>query len=836
MSELQSAKLWENIISRDPNFNSNDLLRLKGAAAQVAQAWNLVARYGIPLESAQFVWTPETEIFYRWARKYKQRLEEWRALDAATLPRRFIETATEKNFPLPESVFFYGFRRPYPQLQSLADFLKKQNVKIQFLPAASQDVSESLVSKTRDDGAFEVREFKDAKEECVQCARWVRSEYGSGKTIGVAVCDLPAYAPLLQKEMSAELAPRSVYPWEEVDLPFNSSHGEALSQEPAVHLALALLSANNETVSSYLAAAILNTPFLAGAEQEKEDRNRIDLALKKEGLISIPLNKIRELAKKNGCVRLEAILDSWKNLIRFQGAGTLHYWTHEFSRFLKNLGWPWDSKTGAKQIYVKNIHRAWTQCLDGFASLDNLYGSVGRTQAVDLLRELARDKTFQPERECKSVQVVDLDETYGLEFDRLWILGCHADALPSMPAPNPFIPFHLQHSHDVPHSSALWELEKSEKILDWILDSSSGAVFSYPAWDSNSKFRASPLLKKLGPPEKNLHIAVSNKLVDKISNSAGLETWDDGANIVLLEEERRLIAERKLPGGHKLLQNQTQCPFLAFAYHRLGAISREAPEIDFENRQRGTLVHKVLDLFWKQTKSRANLQTLAINDQLASKIKDCIAQAQQSFAEILAGQKEFAALENERIFDLTTTWLTRELERPDFEAVECEYQINVDVGGLELVLKIDRMDKTEDGLTVLMDYKTGSSLTQKDWFQPRLQDVQLPLYNYHLRPNLAAIAHIQKEESKSRFLFFGEPVSTLPGKPIKYQDECKEMSFAELTEHWNGQLLNLTEEFKAGVLKVDPFNYFKTCETCNLQTLCRVEERKLALRGVMEEE
>ncbi len=827
--------MWESIINLDPDFKSSDLLRLKGAAAQVGQAWNLVARYEIPLESAQFVWTPETEIFYRWARRYKQRLGEWRALDAATLPRRFIEPAAEKKFPLPDSIIFYGFRRPYPQLQSLASFLKKQNVKIQFVPAPPQDISGSPDSKKRNDEDFGVREFKDAREECVQCSRWVRNEYGSGKTIGVAVCDLPTYAPLLQKELSAELVPRSVYPWEEFDLPFNSSHGEALSQEPAVHLALALLSANNETVSSYLASTILNTPFLSGAEREKEKRNQIDLALKKEGLVSIPLSKIRELAKKNACARLESILDSWKIFIRFPGGGSLHYWTHEISRFLKSLGWPWDSNTGAKQTYVKNIYRVWTQCLDGFASLDNLYGNVGRTQAVDLLSELARDNVFQPERECKDVQVVNLDETYGLKFDRLWILGCHADALPSMPEPNPFIPFHLQQSLNIPRSSALWELEKSENLLDWILESSSGAVFSYPAWDSNSKFLASPLLKKLGPPERNRLITASNKLVDKISGSAELETWNDGAHIVLLEEERRQIAERKLPGGHKLLQNQTQCPFLAFAHHRLGAIKREAPEIDFENRQRGTLVHKVLDLFWKQTKSRANLELLTNDDQLAAKIRECIDQAQRSFADVLAGQKEFAALENERIFDLATTWLTRELERPDFEAVECEYQIDVNVGGIELVLKIDRMDKTEDGLTVLLDYKTGSTLTQKDWFQSRLQEVQLPLYNYQIRPHLAAIAHIQKEESKSRFLFFGDPASTLPGTQINYQEKCKGMTFIELTEHWNEQVISLAEEFKTGVLNVDPFNYFKTCETCDLQTLCRVEERKLALRGVMEE-
>ncbi len=87
----------------------------------------------------------------------------------------------------------------------------------------------------------------------------------------------------------------------------------------------------------------------------------------------------------------------------------------------------------------------------------------------------------------------------------------------------------------------------------------------------------------------------------------------------------------------------------------------------------------------------------------------------------------FLSIERERSINLINDWLNIEKIRPPFTLVAQETQLSIDLSGLKLQLKIDRIDRLNDGSIMLIDYKTG--LTHlKSWFGDRPQQPQLPLY------------------------------------------------------------------------------------------------------------
>ena len=52
---------------------------------------------------------------------------------------------------------------------------------------------------------------------------------------------------------------------------------------------------------------------------------------------------------------------------------------------------------------------------------------------------------------------------------------------------------------------------------------------------------------------------------------------------------------------------------------------------------------------------------------------------------------------------------------------------------------------------------------------------------------------------------------------------------AEMLLGWRDSVEQLAKDFLAGRADVDPRDYPKTCERCGLQTVCRIQENRIAL-------
>ena len=106
---------------------------------------------------------------------------------------------------------------------------------------------------------------------------------------------------------------------------------------------------------------------------------------------------------------------------------------------------------------------------------------------------------------------------------------------------------------------------------------------------------------------------------------------------------------------------------------------------------------------------------------------------QRAMAEELPdGEREampptYLELEHVRLTNLVTEWLEYERTRAEFTVVGTEVERGKSIEGLDLRLRMDRVDRLEDGKLLVIDYKTGT-VDKKSWDLPRPDDVQLPLY------------------------------------------------------------------------------------------------------------
>ena len=89
--------------------------------------------------------------------------------------------------------------------------------------------------------------------------------------------------------------------------------------------------------------------------------------------------------------------------------------------------------------------------------------------------------------------------------------------------------------------------------------------------------------------------------------------------------------------------------------------------------------------------------------------------------------RRYLELEEQRLTKLVTEWLDYEATRIAFEVADTEVKRTVHIAGLTLDLRLDRIDRLNDGSLLVIDYKSGD-VSPNSWELPRPDDVQLPLY------------------------------------------------------------------------------------------------------------
>jgi hypothetical protein len=192
----------------------------------------------------------------------------------------------------------------------------------------------------------------------------------------------------------------------------------------------------------------------------------------------------------------------------------------------------------------------------------------------------------------------------------------------------------------------------------------------------------------------------------------------------------------------------------------------------------------------------------------------------------------FAQIEKRRLVRLAAAWLEHEKARAPFKVIAVEAKVPVEIGGLRLSGRLDRVDELADGRRIVIDYKTGD-VSVGDWLGERPDEPQLPLYVIAVEPEPAALAYAGVKAGRMCFTALARDDDMLPETqafpPSRYQ--ARYNSWQHLLDDWRVVLRGIAGEFARGNAHVDPKQYPQTCSRCEAVPLCRIHERLAANSG-----
>ncbi|WP_420236348.1 PD-(D/E)XK nuclease family protein [Telmatobacter bradus] len=499
-------------------------------------------------------------------------------------------------------------------------------------------------------------------------------------------------------------------------------------------------------------------------------------------------------------------------------------WSELLPRLLEALGWPGGRPLSSTEYQAQ--HRL-EQALESCAALGFDGRRLNWSEFLSTLEGVLHKTLFAAESADAPILIAGPTETAGLEADALWFLGATEESWPATAQPHPFIPLGVQRDAGMPHALPRLDWELAHTITERLRCSASEVCFSLPRNRQQVETGPSRLIAQIAGTPQPLPAA----LTPRTHAEPATELFADRTHPAC-------SAQSAYSGGAALLTRQSQCPFKAFATTRLAAEPWQPAEPSLNAMQRGNLLHAVLHSIWAGPphglQSHADL--IARND-LEGFVADHVARTFAATLPPAAGQMphRYLELEKQRLVRLVTQWLHYEAERIPFTVKATEKDATASVAGLQLRLRLDRVDVLEDHSLLVVDYKTGE-VTPRSWDLPRLDDVQLPLYaSYGLdrehNEELGGVVFAKVRTGACEFAGrVGSAKELLHSRLSASSHLMKRPLDAEMLMDWRDEIEKLAEEFLSGRASVQPLDPDKTCERCDLQTLCRIEENRDLLR------
>lgn len=824
LNAAEEGRLWEEVVGRAAR--ADPLLRLGDAAGSAAEAWRIACQWRVGPEHWHGPVSEDCRWFAARAGDFRRRLLQSRWLDSGSLPDA-LRTVVEHGaalLELPASVIVVGFDVMPPQFAAFLNTLAANGCRWEARAHLHPDLAQPVESK--------VCAFPSVDAEIEAAARWARAllESRGAQRIGVVVPDLQTQRARVERIFAEVLEPALLFAPHTLPTLFNVSLAPPLIQYPAVVAAFQLLDLSRQSLSLTDVSALLCSPYLAAAEDEINLRVRFDMWLRRAGELELRLEDlVRWLTeweiRSHLVSELRGRLHGFAHQVQeLHGRRDLRQWAQVIHELLAGMGWPGQRSASSAE---QQLLAAWAGVLEQWVQLDAVIGPCTFDDAVGILRRLAQETLFQPESLDAPVQILGEREAAGLWFDALWVTGNHDEVLPAAPRPHPFLPSPLQRWAGVPLSSADSALAAGTRWLETLRECAAQIVFSYPRADEDRELRASPLLASMPPvPAESLPRWSGVNVCSALHQSSLQETWVDDAGPHLVEGTALAL-------GTAVFKHQAACPFRAFAEVRLAAVTPAAPQFGLAPTERGTLLHRALEHIWKELGSHRALCALS-TEELEARVQRASAEAVAYMAHRRPATltRTFSAMETQRLTTLLMRWLELEKTREPFEVVATEELKTIEIGGLRVQGRVDRVDKLVAGGYIVIDYKTGAATSLDDWFGRRPADPQLPLYGLALGADVKALMFAHVSVRKLGFKGYAERDGLAPGVQVfagSLHGDFPGHDWTDQWKEWRKDLECLAAAIRAGDATTDPAEGAKTCTRCNLQSLCRIAERALAV-------
>ena len=766
LNSQQLSHLWRKILGNSANSMINE-----GLLQAVEEAWTRCQLWQIDFQDPAFSHTVQTRQFQLWALELQQELNRIGAITEDQLVNYLL--SQEHQFE-GDSLVWACFDDYTPQQLALQKQFTAQGHQLYHYDLCEQATELSCYAA------------KDENDEYQQLILWLKHRLAQAEQrIAVVVPNLQTESLRLQRLLQQHFSP-SV---------FNISLGRSLSEYPLVAHALAWLNLDGKTLSTHQARLLLHSPYLAYSQAEMFARAQVlETSTVIQEFQFEQTAFIQELSHK--APKLGELL---KGITNYPEEASLHEWIDLFTKRLSGFGFPgeYPLNSASYQCYQRFLN-----LLDEFKQLSLISSQLVKDEALKALKNLAKKAVFQPKKTEAKIQILGLLEASGCTFDSLWLTGLTDQCLPQKPKLSAFIPLSLQRDNNMPYASPARELQLAQKALTRLSFSSPNTVFSYPHLSEDRPNMPSPMLANLSP--------FSAYEIYPAKLGSALVKIEENYNLPLTEGE-------ETTGGTALLANQAKCPFRAFAAHRLHVESASSCSDGPDAKERGKLIHKVMELLWQTLQNQQTLLTLSTNE-LDRQIEEAIQQALSPL--IQRRTYSFSSLiqdvEFQRLKRLVHSLLDWERKRPPFEIEALEQAFNFKLAGIDFRVRVDRLDKLEGGKKWIIDYK--SSLPQSlPWNEERPKEPQLLLYAL-LDETINGLLFTQLKTGEVKCRGICEEDQAVEGlSMIK-----KGLSWAECRQQWQKQLNELAEEFCQGHCPPQPSSA-SICSQCEFKSLCRFE-------------
>jgi probable DNA repair protein len=783
LSPSQEHVLWQRLIEEaNPNlFNGSATARLGMRAAKLISEWQ------IPVEGDAWNNHEDGRQFLQWYKQFRRECADHNWITRADLWRLVPQWLASASCST-ESAVFVGFSRPFPAFDHLVSTLGR-----------CAQVDRSTWSQPA--GRIIMKPFSDAGAELEYAARWARSavERDPLLSIGVVIPDLPARRSAVERIFQHVFYPSAArsaaLAFDRGQAAFHINAPVPLSDTPLVRSAFLLLELASNRIRLADAGAILRSPFIKGADSERNRRALADAKLRRGRSLDVTLRDLENASAD--CEILKAIWPKVRNVVRQPAImRDVAGWSKFIGDLLAALGWPGDVDLTHDE---QEILESWKDGLSSLSALGLVSGAVTLDAAIRLLSRIlgpAPDIGNWP----SPVQIFSPADAAGIAFDEALVTGLSHETWPPRVDVSPLVPLKLQRACGVPGSGPESLRAEAQRASASLFDLA-------PVLKGTYSGRPSPFIRKTAI-EEITDSAWAGKLPVQSYSPVELEQLEDSRGPVFFSIE---IAH----GGSGIIKSQSQCPFRAFAEYRLNARPLEEAALGFDARERGGFLHKALQIVWQQLGNQLRLRSMRA-EELRQLVEGAVTEAvhQNQFEPF---HQIASSAERQRLRDLILLWLEIERSRNlPFTVETVEEERFFEVPGLRLCLRVDRIDRLQNGNLVLIDYKSGS-MSRNKLKCPRPPEPQLLVYASAMEGAVDGVFFAELQARDPRAIGLSRE-KHFESKSV----DVKGLEWDSVLSESEAEVVRLANEFVQGYAAVHPIH--GACEYCSAKAICRVNE------------
>jgi ATP-dependent helicase/nuclease subunit B len=728
--------------------------------------------------------------------------------------QRLQKAAEKGEIEVPQEIVLAGFDRLSPAEEALASVLGRKSHLSLWRAQRDPDVSTNL------------RVYATPEQECRSVCAEILGAWNAGrKDLGLVFLD-PDYFPLV-RQCFEELTDREERPTDA--LRYNLTLGTSLSEHPLFQTAMIPLRLQDEPDPKRLLASFLTSPYVRKEKEAWDSAVRASLwmtpgtrtrksylsDLERHGIPTQPFQEIGVCGRRPLRSWLEMLETLWTSfsfpVCRCETDTLAKEHLFDLLAALKR-------EAGRSEVDTHGV-LAW------FASASRGLEVVEKTP------------------EMTGIQVLNLVESKGLSFERLWVVGAHGRALPEPVRSLPFLdPDEIR---NVEGGSAEIQWEAGSRNVSYLLASSCETTLSRSSSaGDDAAYLACPLIPDAPSIEKSS--GESGLTVDLWKSPPrewlrarwlreGLHGMERRLAIKKPETDERVNLLVATSMDVTEFEDLLSCPFKYFA-RLLGLEPLEDAKTGLDPAERGTLIHRILRKFaagleatapdWpgQQEKARAFLE----------KTVDEVLGTAGGIEKTDKGDDLFREVERVRLLGdggfpgILDQWLSRErvraLEGWRFEAAEAAFEcLSVGDASLSLKGRVDRVDRHQEEGRILWDYKTGNPPGPKEVLTEMLKP-QLPAYLLALKKGLLHGLGPCAGKTKAGYISL-KKASDVAIDPL--EEARREIDWEGFLSLWEQEAAKRVEGPSQGIFRPDPRPGAEkrggACEYCPYGNLCGID-------------